>query len=77
MAALADVLSEIASSLDAAHRSSRAADDVIALLESAGAQIGALQVGCCAANRLPLYAEMLEQLTTMQIEVNRSIGRGH
>jgi hypothetical protein len=46
-------------------------------LEDAGAQVGRLQVGCCAPNRLPLYVELLEGLTTAQLEVNRSLGQGH
>ena len=49
----------------------------IEILEDAGAQVGRLQVGCCAPNRLPLYAELLEGLTIAQLEVNRSLGQGH
>ncbi len=41
------------------------------VLESAGAQVGRLQVGCCAPDRMPLYAEILENLTVAQITVNR------
>lgn len=52
-------------------------DDVIGHLESAGAQIGFLQVGCCAPNRMPLYASMLEDLMTAQLTVNKAAGRGH
>lgn len=36
------------------------------LLREAGAMVGALQVGCCAPNRLPLYATVLEQLNVVQ-----------
>ena len=43
-------------------------DAVLALLEEAGAMVGALQVGCCAPNRLPLYASVLEQLNVLQRE---------
>lgn len=50
---------------------------VLASLEEAGAQVGALQVGCCAPNRLPLYADILRELTNVQLAVNRSLGRGH
>lgn len=35
----------------------------LAVLEDAGAQVGRLQVGCCAPDRMPLYAEILENLT--------------
>lgn len=50
-------------------------DAAISAVEQAGAMIGALQVGCCDAGRLPLYARMLEQLTDMQIGINRSLRR--
>ena len=49
----------------------------IEYLEDAGAQVGRLQVGCCAPNRLPLYVDLLEGLTTAQLEVNRSLGQSH
>jgi len=39
---------------------------VSALLQETGAMVGALQVGCCAPNRLPLYATLLEQLNVVQ-----------
>ena len=54
-----------------------AADDLLAKLEDAGSQIGSLQVGCCAPNRMPLYAEMLTGLMTIQRSVNQTVGRGH
>ena len=38
----------------------------VADLEALGARVGALQVGCCAPDRLPLYARILERLTSMQ-----------
>lgn len=38
----------------------------IGTLEDAGAQIGRLQVGCCAPSRLPLYNEILENLMKAQ-----------
>ena len=46
-------------------------------LEEAGSQIGRLQVTCCAPNRLPLYASILEGLTGAQLAVNRALGTGH
>lgn len=45
----------------------------LSALEQAGAMIGALQVGCCAPDRLPLYTRMLDQLTEIQIGINRSL----
>lgn len=53
------------------------ADDLIAGLEEAGAQVGRLQIGCCAPGRLPLYARLLEDMTKVQMNVNRYLGRGH
>ncbi len=50
---------------------------LFALLEDAGGQLGRLQVFCCAENRLPLYARMLDDLTRIQLETNRSLGAGH
>ncbi len=54
-----------------------AAAAVLASVEEAGGQVGALQVGCCAPNRLPLYADILRELTNVQLAVNRSLGLGH
>ncbi len=53
---------------------SATAETVLAELEDAGAQVGRLQVGCCAPNRLPLYVTFLEGLTTAQLAVNRELG---
>lgn len=64
LAALATRLTEIrqaASRPDGAER-----EAVSELLQEAGAMVGALQVGCCAPNRLPLYATLLEQLNVVQ-----------
>ena len=54
-----------------------AAEATIGLLEEAGGQTGALQVGCCAPNRLPLYERVLTNLTTAQQRINDTVGRGH
>ncbi len=53
------------------------ATQVLATLERAGGLIGALQVGCCTEARMPLYAAVLDGLTTAQIAVSRSVGLGH
>ena len=37
------------------------------VLEQAGSQVGRLQVTCCAPDRMPLYAEILENLTKAQM----------
>ena len=54
-----------------------AARTAIAEMGDAGAQLGWLQVGCCAPNRMPLYAEMLEELTKAQRTVTTAYQLGH
>lgn len=49
----------------------------MAQLEDAGAQVGRLQVGCCAPSRLPFYAQILEGLTRAQLALNTALGRSH
>ena len=51
--------------------------EAFAHLEDAGAQIGRLEVGCCAPSRLPLYSSFLANLTTAQLSLNRELGLGH
>lgn len=40
-------------------------------LEDAGAQLGFLQVACCAPDRTPLYTETLDNLAKIQRVVSR------
>lgn len=54
-----------------------ALETTIAQIDDAGAQIGWLQVGCCAPSRLPLYHTLLEGLTTTQRSIKRVAGAGH
>ncbi len=54
-----------------------AAGAVAAFIEEAGAQVGRLQVGCCAPNRLPLYTQILGGLTTAQLTLDKALGAGH
>ena len=64
LAALATKLSEIR---QAANRPGGVEPATVSeLLQEAGAMVRALQVGCCAPNRLPLYAQLLEQLNVLQ-----------
>lgn len=42
------------------------ARSLIAYIEDAGAQLGSLQVACCAPARIPLYATALESLGRAQ-----------
>jgi hypothetical protein len=77
MAALREAITEIRKTLPAAMGDRHATSRLLGNLEETGAQIGRLQIGCCAPARLPLYAQMLEDLTTIQRELNRAIGEGH
>ncbi len=77
MKRLGETLSEARASVSGVNQDPASATAAIEHLEDAGAQVGRLQVGCCAPNRLPLYVELLEGLTTAQLEVNRSLGQGH
>lgn len=72
IAALRAKLEQVRELLTAAPADGAGADATFELLEQAGAMVGALQIGCCAPNRLPLYARVLERLTAIQIELNRS-----
>lgn len=54
-----------------------AAEVTLTHLEDAGAQIGRLQVGCCAPARLPLYASFLEGLMEAQRSIKAELGEGH
>ena len=49
----------------------------IAALEDAGAQVGFLQVGCCAPSRIPLYAEVLEGLMAAQRRITGALRLDH
>jgi hypothetical protein len=77
MKALGETLADARSGLGLVGADATEAEAVLASLEDAGAQVGSLQVGCCAPNRLPLYVTFLEGLTTAQLSVNRELGQGH
>jgi hypothetical protein len=77
MQALADTLADIRSGIARVDDDHHAADQVYESLGDAGSQIGWLQVGCCAANRLPLYHTLLENLTLTQRTVKKATGGGH
>jgi hypothetical protein len=42
-----------------------------------GAQIGYLQVGCCAPARMPLYADALNYLSVAQLNIDKPAGMTH
>jgi hypothetical protein len=77
MAALAETLASTRAGLDRAGDDHHSADETLAHIEDAGAQIGWLQVGCCAPARLPLYRTLLEGLTVTQRSLKRATGEGH
>jgi len=77
MARLGDTLSSVRAGIRELDEDGDSGDDAIAGLEDAGAQIGSLQIGCCAPARLPLYTEMLKQLTGAQRTITRGLDRGH
>jgi hypothetical protein len=73
MKALGDTLNVARSELG----DPEAADIALAHLEDVGAQVGRLQVGCCAPARMPLYASFLEGLMTAQRSIKATRGDGH
>lgn len=77
MIALAASIEEARDRLVSVGHHPETADEAQRTLEDAGARVGRLQVGCCAPNRLPLYATVLESLTTAQLTLNRALDRGH
>ena len=77
MKRLASTLSDARQSVAEVSTDDQRAAAAIKALEDAGAQVGRLQVGCCAPDRLPLYVELLQGLTVAQLEVNGSFGLGH
>lgn len=46
-------------------------------LEDAGAQLGYLQVACCAPSRIPLYTSALENLGKTQRDIKRVLQLEH
>jgi hypothetical protein len=77
MKALAGTLGEARTALGRVGSTQGAEDQALALMEDVGGQVGSLQVGCCTPKRLPLYARILENLTTAQITLAKALGRGH
>lgn len=77
MEALGDTIAEIRASLDRFASAPEAGARAASLLEEAGGQVGSLQIGCCAPDRLPLYARMLEDLTTVRLALDAARGLAH
>lgn len=66
MKALAATLRQARATLEDATAGTTDGEDAIPVLEEAGAQIGRLQITCCAPSRLPLYTRMLADLSKAQ-----------
>ncbi len=77
MLALKDSIASATEDLDDHKPDSAAVDRTIATLTDIGAELGRLQVECCAPARMPLYADALEHLTEVQLHFNASSRRGH
>jgi len=77
MAALAVTLADTRAGLGKAEQDHASADNTLELIADAGAQIGRLQVACCAPKRLPLYHTLLEGLTLTQRSLSSATNNGH
>jgi hypothetical protein len=77
METLAETLASARIEIEELDTAANNADRMLAILKDAGAQLGTLQVECCAPARMPLYAETLQGLTEVQLTVNSALGRAH
>ena len=77
MLALGDTLASARSDVEGTGLNPGVASKAIVKLEDAGAQVGRLQVTCCAPGRMKLYADFLAGLTKAQINLSRSVGSDH
>jgi hypothetical protein len=75
LAAIEDSLLAIRRDLDLGDP--RSLDRALRRVQEVGGVLGSLQVACCAPPRMPLYAEVLVQLNTIQLEVNAALERSH
>lgn len=73
METLAATLESARSKLEGIDENNEGGAMAITILEDAGAQLGYLQVGCCAPGRTKLYAEALQSLTKAQRGIHRSL----
>jgi hypothetical protein len=75
MTAVEDSLVAIRHDLDS--DDSKSLDHALRRLAEVGEAVGALQVGCCAPGRMPLYAEALIHLNTVQLGITKELGGAH
>ncbi len=71
MARLKETLSETRQLVDSVIGDESDAEVTVQVIEGAGAQIGRLQVTCCAPSRMPLYDELLHNLMKVQRRVKQ------
>ncbi len=74
MLALEENVRSIRADLDSLGTQVIGAEQIIDELESAGAEVGRLQIACCAPARMPLYAELLSGLSRTQRMVSATQG---
>ena len=74
MEALQGTLSRVRSDIGRLETDPPAYDRVLEELKEAGAEIGKLQIECCAPARMPLYAELLAGLSRTQRMVTAARG---
>jgi hypothetical protein len=77
MLAIKETIASVRAELDASSDDTEALDRALASLMDIGAQIGYLQVGCCAPARMPLYADALNYLSVAQLNIDRPAGMTH
>lgn len=77
MTDLAETISHVRRLVGAASTDTNGAPDATHYIEQAGAQVGRIQVTCCAEDRLPLYVTILAGLTATQLRLHAAIGHGH
>jgi hypothetical protein len=70
MLAVKESIALIRADLEKPGDSGAVIDRSISTLEDVGGQLGKLQVGCCAPARMPLYADALKHLTTVQLNIS-------
>ena len=77
MEALAASFAEIRAGLTKAMSGEEASAKAVTVLEDAGAQVGHLQVTCCAPSRSRHYATILAGLTVTQRSLAAARGQAH
>ena len=77
METLTSTLTAVRAQLTDAAHDAEVAGEVVAILQDAGAQLGHLQVDCCAPARMKLYATTLENLSKIQRLLKRTFDLEH